>query len=184
MRTASHEWCRDQRVECTAMTKAWRCGHEDGQDGGGAGTPRDVAHARSDDIGGGSCGIDQVKRGKRMQGASTAACNAGDEVGNSSTGLRGSGAHPRWSRRTWCGAIAAGAAATTSSHGGEGSPQWAASPQDAAHPVDSNITSLARSSLRNPVVRTPLAAAAWIWEKRGIEEEEEYDKWAQGNKYK
>lgn len=72
------------------MTKAWRCGHEDGQDGGGAGTPRDVAHAGSDDIGGGSCGIDQVKRGKRMQGASTAACNAGDEVGNSSTGLRGS----------------------------------------------------------------------------------------------
>jgi hypothetical protein len=30
------------------------------------------------------------------------------------------------------------------------------------------------------VVGTPLEAAAWIREKRGIEEEEEYDKWAQG----
>ena len=71
------------------MTKAWQR-NNDGQDGGGAGAPRDVAHARSDDIGGGSCGIDQVKRGKRMRGASTAACDAGDGVGSSSTGLRGS----------------------------------------------------------------------------------------------
>ncbi len=70
------------------MTKAPRR-NRDGQDGDGAGTPRDVAHARSDDIGGGSCGIDQVKRGKRMRGASTATCDAGDGVGSSSTGLRG-----------------------------------------------------------------------------------------------
>jgi hypothetical protein len=77
-------------------------------------------------------------------------------------------------------AIAAGAAAATSSHGGEGSPRWAASPQGAAHPIDFGVVSLARSSFWKPVVRTPSAAAAWDWEKRGNEEEEEYDKWGQG----
>lgn len=61
MMIVSRERWRDQRVEFKAMTKArWRNG--DGQDGGVAG------------IGGGSCGVDQVRSGKRMQVASTAAC--------------------------------------------------------------------------------------------------------------
>uniref|UniRef100_A0A0E0DVM0 Uncharacterized protein n=1 Tax=Oryza meridionalis TaxID=40149 RepID=A0A0E0DVM0_9ORYZ len=116
--------------------------------------------------------IDQVKRGKRMRGASTAACDAGDGVGSSSTGLQGPIGcttskveqedmkdtvasrprldlrHPRCRvltlttdatgsqaplRTATATTIEAEAATATSSHGGEVSPRWAASPQVSIH---------------------------------------------------
>lgn len=77
----------------------------DNQDGGGAGTPCNDAHARSDDISGDSCGLDQVRRERWKRGAPTAACGAQAEVGGSVTSSRGrrDARHPRWSRRTRCG---------------------------------------------------------------------------------
>ena len=55
----------------------------DGQDDDGAWTLRDDVHARSDDIGGGSCGGGQVRHGRRMWEAPTVACGAWPGVGGS-----------------------------------------------------------------------------------------------------
>lgn len=61
----------------------------DNQDGSGARTPCNDAHARSDDISGDSCGVDQVRRERWKRGAPTAACGAQAEVGGSVTSSRG-----------------------------------------------------------------------------------------------